>query len=604
MLVNTDMNPEPRTLNPDRANRYFADSAPESRRWFVLGCFAGLLATGLLAQTGDTTFAGKPKVTKAGNGVKIEFAVAAPTDVEVAVLGATNQVVRHLAAGVLGGANPPPEPLQPGLAQSLVWDGQDDFGKAVLGGPFQVRVRTGTSVRFGRFIAEDPYVFGGVDAMVTGEDGNLYVSGFLGPANMCQKTLRVFSPEGQYIRTLLPFPADLPPGAMKEVARWDEAAQTWRPRNLSVLNPEFYSSDNGYANYMLVAASQAGGLILVDKDHVYRLDLRGGVAGNSFATGQNPWPVFDPKNSENNHYGHPLYHQGGPTLFTASPDGKYLYLSGPTQNLKEKPKQLSDKFPPLGAIFRMKLDGKDEMQLFAQIPATADGPWSKDGARLYSASGPVHGVGVDLKGNVYVCDREKNRVVVFTEEGRQIGEVAVNNPDRVAVHPRTGAIYVIRRFCNGWGTHSMILDKFNNFEPGATVVASFTKFNINNAPQMVVTTSGEKTILWFAGTATTDVKLERGETGKGLLALEDKGTEFQVAPAQYGPKPGAQSDFARIATDPLREEVYVRFWFVSIVNARASLASPSRTPATRASDIGEISPTRQRMYPRISTPCY
>ena len=74
------------------------------------------------------TFTRKPEAVKDGDGVKISFAVSAPTDVEVAVLGADEKVVRHLAAGVLGGKNPPPAPLKAGQAQSIAWDGKDDFG--------------------------------------------------------------------------------------------------------------------------------------------------------------------------------------------------------------------------------------------------------------------------------------------------------------------------------------------------------------------------------------------------------------------------------------------------------------------------------------------
>ncbi len=511
-----------------------------------------VLAPASLASAGEVAFSAKPTATKAGDGLKITFTLSAPTDVEVAVLGADGKVVRHLAAGVLGGKNPPPEPLKAGLSQEIAWDGRDDFGKPAAGAA-KVRVRAGTGAKLGRFIAQDPYVFGGVDAITTGEDGNLYISGFSGPANMCQKTLRVFSPEGKFIKTLLPFPADLAPGAMKEVARWDEAAKSWRPRNLDILNPNFYGNLG-----QLVSVSKESGIVMVSKDGgVCRLDLGGSVPGASLATGQKTWPVFDAKNGDNNHYGHPYYHQGGPTIYTASPDGKHLYLSGPCQNMKEKPKQLSDKFPSFGGVFRMKLDGKDEMQLFATIPATADGPWSKDGARNYGASGPVHGVCADLKGNVYITDREKGRVAVFDDAGKEIGEVSVKNPDSVAVHPKTGAIYVIRRVCNGWNTHSMILEKFKNFEKGAAPVASFAKFHRNNWPQMVVTTNGDKTVLWFAGAATDDAKLAQHEGSPKLLALEDRGAEFAVMPVQYGPRAEAQADFARIATDPLREEVYV-----------------------------------------------
>src|SRR5262245_19238332 len=101
-------------------------------------------------------FANPPQVTRAGGTVTVAFTLKEATDVEVAVLDAKGRVVRHLAAGVLGGKNPPPAPLKPGLEQKLTWDGKDDLGKPAAGGPFQVRVRAGTSVRFGKMIGASP----------------------------------------------------------------------------------------------------------------------------------------------------------------------------------------------------------------------------------------------------------------------------------------------------------------------------------------------------------------------------------------------------------------------------------------------------------------
>src|SRR6516165_4962300 len=92
-------------------------------------------------------FVQKPTVTAAGKGFKIAFEVSASTDVEVAVLGADGKVVRHLAAGVLGGKIPPPEPLKAGLVQEILWDATDDFGKPATGAPFKVRVRAGMSFK-------------------------------------------------------------------------------------------------------------------------------------------------------------------------------------------------------------------------------------------------------------------------------------------------------------------------------------------------------------------------------------------------------------------------------------------------------------------------
>ena len=108
--------------------------------------------------------------------MKISFTLSAPADVEVAVLDAQGKAVRHLAAGVLGAKNPPPEPLKAGLAQTLEWDLRDDFGKPAAGGPFKVQVRAGMSVRFGKIMGTSPYtgvVTSGApqDSLATAADG-------------------------------------------------------------------------------------------------------------------------------------------------------------------------------------------------------------------------------------------------------------------------------------------------------------------------------------------------------------------------------------------------------------------------------------------------
>src|SRR5436309_6549898 len=103
------------------------------------------------------TFSTPPEVKRAGEQLTLTFAVSRSADVEIAVLDARGRVVRHLAAGVLGGKNPPPPPLQAGLSQKLTWDGKDDLGKPAEGGPFRFRVRAGMSVRLGRMIGDSPY---------------------------------------------------------------------------------------------------------------------------------------------------------------------------------------------------------------------------------------------------------------------------------------------------------------------------------------------------------------------------------------------------------------------------------------------------------------
>ena len=98
----------------------------------------------------EVQFADRPKVARQGEQVTITFTLSQAADVEVAVLDAEGRIVRHLAAEVLGGEKLSPPPLEPGLKQSLVWDGHDDLHRPAGGGPFRVRLRAGTRVKFDR----------------------------------------------------------------------------------------------------------------------------------------------------------------------------------------------------------------------------------------------------------------------------------------------------------------------------------------------------------------------------------------------------------------------------------------------------------------------
>ena len=141
--------------------------------------YGGLMAAALLlgalpaTPSPDIAFVQAPAVGKKGDRAVVTFALSKNADVEVAVLNVSGDVVRHLAAGVLGGKNPPPAPLQTGLSQSLDWDGNDDFGKPAAGAPFAVRVRAGLSVTLGRFVGEDPYTFGSINAIATDQEGRV-----------------------------------------------------------------------------------------------------------------------------------------------------------------------------------------------------------------------------------------------------------------------------------------------------------------------------------------------------------------------------------------------------------------------------------------------
>jgi len=168
----------------------------------------------------DAVFTTKPAATKDGDQTKIAFAVSAPTDVEVAVLGTDGRIARHLAAGVLGGKKPPPEPLGPGLAQTLTWDGKDDSGKPATG--IKVSVRLGMKVKLNGFFGENVGHLEDIAGMAVDSRGMVFVLSFVDRQGNVheglsrQILLYRFAKTGRYECTLMPPSAnlsakDLPP---------------------------------------------------------------------------------------------------------------------------------------------------------------------------------------------------------------------------------------------------------------------------------------------------------------------------------------------------------------------------------------------------------
>lgn len=495
------------------------------------------------ASAADGKFAVPPSVVKNADAQTISFSVAAKTDVEVAILDKKGSVVRRLAAGVLGAEKSPPEPLKPGLAQSLTWDGKDDFGKNAAGAPFKVRVRAGLGVKFGRLIGGEACVFGTLTSMSADESGNLYLMGHGANRNQDFRVLRVFDSEGRYLRELMPFPADLAPSAMKDVAAWSDERKTFVPRNSSSLNPEFYS----LGHLTLVSASSKDGVILTDGTSLFTLDAKGGVPGASFVS-QQLWP----KNGAIKNTG------GGPVFLAASPDGKYIYLSGPFSAKTQYGHTYDPNFAP-GRIYRMKLGATETLQPFATIAVSnpevgafevkgnvVGGAWMKVIRNHQVAEGPVHGVAIDAKGNVYVADREHQCVAVFDESGKEAGKIEISHPHQIAIHPKTGEIYVLSRNCLGYWQYSVTVTKFKDFSPNAAAVSKYEFPKQKTAlPQMALVAAERETSVYVAGVP------------GNLVRLSDKGTAFELKPTAFVAPADALDVFNRMEVDKTRDDVYV-----------------------------------------------
>ena len=187
-------------------------------RTVIAATFVLFVAAGLTIAAEPPTFTKPPTAVRDGTGVRIEFAVNRSTDVAVFVEDGKGAVVRHLVAGKLG--KNPPRPLRPdSLAQSIVWDGKDDLGKAVdvKRGPFRARVSLGLTPTFKQFVGDNPAALGGVRGMAVGPRGNVYVIHSFGSQHPLDASgaIAVLSREGKYLRTIAPFPAEIPDERLK-----------------------------------------------------------------------------------------------------------------------------------------------------------------------------------------------------------------------------------------------------------------------------------------------------------------------------------------------------------------------------------------------------
>ncbi len=488
---------------------------------------AAALSTILLAlpvAAGEVSFATQPTVVTKGKQVAIAFAVSAPTDVEVAVLGGDGKVIRHLAAGVLGAKNPPPEPLKAGLSQSLEWDGKDDFGRPAAG-PAKVRVRAGTGVKFGRMIGDDRYNCGYVDSIATDEDGNLYMTAFASECNQSGQFLRVFASDGRYLRTLIPFAADSKPEAVANVASWDAARKAFTPRSYSSGNPSLYP----VGGLRLVSASKKAGIVMTARTSVWRLDADGGNL-------RGPEAMWSAKAGVKT--GHNV-----PQL-AVSPDGRYIYYSNVagSQYDTKKPSDIDPKWPN-GRVYRQDTSRPDsDPERFFDL-TLPENFWMPNAWNCRSAA---YSIAVDAQGHLHIGDLVNQEVVEVDADGKKVSATKVAWPERVRVDSKSGAYYILSRITPLPNENSQLkLVKIVGRGVEATTVAELPlKVSVNrNGVGTCLGRMGDAPALWIGSQS-------------GLICVKDAHGKLELAETAFQPVPEGQLDWGRIVVDAEREEIY------------------------------------------------
>ncbi len=451
-----------------------------------------MLCPGLVA--GEPSFATKPSAVKDGAGAKISFAAAAPTDVEVAVLDAKGAVVRHLAAGVLG--EKAPEPLKPGLAQELSWDGKDDLGKPAAGGPFRVRVALGLRPKFEKMIGQNPAALGSVRAIAVSPKGELFL--FHTSMNIHPDdgslTGTVFGRDGKYLRTIYPWPANLPDDKLKGARRLKLADGDVVP---FICQAETRSLLPGAAEIgaQQAVATSDGRVAFIGHQEWVGTTLRYNQSGLKQliilgADGSVPENVLGTVLAKGSHCGGSL---------ALSPDEKTVFATGIfTPGPKKTVKGAH-------AVYKFAWDDKEPKPFIGE----PDSP----GAGEKGLKDPSS-VAVDKDGNIYVADKGNGRVAAFKADGSFLGEIKMERPERVAVNARTGALYVL---C---GANLDELRKYPSWKdaaPAATAKLPCFKHQ-NYTAVLAVDSSADPAVVWVATNS--------GWAGFKCLRIEDKGAAF------------------------------------------------------------------------------
>ncbi|PCJ57669.1 MAG: hypothetical protein COA79_15600 [Planctomycetota bacterium] len=494
--------------------------------FILMGLFYFLMLCSVNIFSGDdkkdsVAFTTMPQVKKVNEKYEISFEVSAATDVEVSVLNSKEKVIKHLAAGVLGGKKNPPSPLIVGFKQRLIWDGMTDFGKKAEGGPFQVRVRLGMHVKLDGFLDEKKEWIGDLHGLATDKTGKLYVySSIVHEHRGHSRLMQEFDRDGKYIKTIMPMPANLKKeewkgfntyvGWKKKVYVFDVPGGYYYPRNYYGTWPEFYSGSIG----KLLPRVDVNGILTISDGNVNlaRINGKGACVGSYFfqkfiANARWNWRQTR-----------------GTRCIISSPDGKNMFLSG-FSGFDKKKKTFYDNFP-MGRIYKKSSETGTLFKQWIDLPK-GDKP-AEAGAADFDAVGNliIFNCGT---GKCHVIDSSGKTIATFDVMTSVAGKAA--KPYQILCNRKTGDIYIdyLQQRHGGAGRSHYYADrkiiKYSSWKAGAKPVFEYTPPPIyrhsgfNNC--MALDDSVTPAILWVGFASTSERKLSY------IYKLIDQGNQFK-----------------------------------------------------------------------------
>lgn len=426
-------------------------------------------------------FAKEPVITKKENHFMIDFETKSYCDVTIAIEDENENIIRHLACGVLG--KRAPEIFQSNsLKQSIIWDGKNDRGEYVKEfSNISIRVSLGLSPLYDKNLYWEPKRRQGREApiMQSTPEGVYVYDGGTGI-----DFVKLYSHSGDYIKTIYPFPGNTI-NAVKGLNQHTFPDGKTLPEKPTFLRQTFLTSGNDYGyterkkfafpewpsafgdaafgRYAHASSILAvnNGKVALGMKYLFRF-ATDGTSGGMDVEGP-PVALVVPGGKNTNAVA------VVPKSACLSPDGKILYLTAYHYCLYGEASNdivTSLVWKSFHCVLKMDLEGDKKPELFA-----GNLELDKYGNDDKSFCVPAN-VTVDKEGRVYVSDYLNDRVQIFSPEGKLLKSIPITSPSQVSIHPKTQELYIFSSMIYTEGRSGGIARKV----PAKTSLTVFEEF--------------------------------------------------------------------------------------------------------------------------------
>lgn len=384
----------------------------------------------------NVVFTQKPTVKNINENAKeIEFAISDFCDVSIAVESEDGNILRHIASGLLG--ENAPEPFQKkSLHQKLIWDGKNDQGVYVNNNSI-IRVSLGLKAKFEKTLYWSPYkrnnsTFGGAGQVIFPQKEGVYVyDGGQG------ESLKLFSHEGKYIRTICP----IPNSNIEKVKdfNWHSFPQDDKKFPLKFGMEQYTYFTSGIVdfkgNWPLNKLSSSATTVSIKDNNIYLINktfnlvTKEGVLPDGSLKSNIKTSIIVPGANE---------HGGDISPFSSaiSNDGKYLYLTGYVwaNYLVQRNYHIRG---GLNGVGRINLQTNSPLEVFVGSFEKDKNKGNKDGQFEVASS-----IAIDKENRIYVSDYVNDRIHVYDENKKLLKYISISKPANVCINPHNNEIFV------------------------------------------------------------------------------------------------------------------------------------------------------------------